>query len=766
VSVRKGAKQTIDGGVAQASATRTAKTNRWSRWVPWRSANLRRARAVTFVAGLVGLVLNAIPSGREVEERLGNFALFQLRGPLLPPQCVMVVSLDSASRERLGVGFGRLPRLLHARAIRRLARHGASVIAFDVMFSTPEPGEDEALASEIRASGRVILLEGLERNITEEKTGSYIEMDRPVGLVPALAEAASASARFPLPKVPARVDGFWTFHGSAGFPTMPAVALQVGSRDIATLWAELLASDPELPKLDPAVWSGPEIIIAMQALHNAMRKSDGAADRLRAALVSRYISDNDKHRLSALIGLYSEEDARYLNLRGPAGTIRTINYAALLADMPDEEIGDLSGKVVFIGVSELQSATQPDAYNTVFSRWNGIELSGVEIAANAYADLAEQMSPRRPVLSTVIIFLTVALVLGIVASTGRMLVLLAGSMGIALILIAVSWWSFMERAWLLSFINPIIFQVPAGILTAAWCLRTEERNRRIRMGFAARQYLPEEVVQRLNLGPLHRSDRLAGETRFTVCLATDIEGFTTLSERLEPEVVRELLNEYFHEIFAVVQSHRGEVSQIVGDGVMCSWTSMVRSPSACIGAMDAALDLLEAVARFNQVHVSYTLPTRVGIHAGSALVGVVGGAGRYASTIVGDVANTASRIEGLNKHLGTRLLASGEAVAQNSEFVYREMGEFLLAGKSTPIRIVEVLGRDKDTSAHKLASCFAQGFSAFRSSRWEEAALLFEAVLKNYPGDGPSQYFLQRALKAREIPNGAADLLVSRIDQK
>jgi adenylate cyclase len=114
-------------------------------------------------------VLGATPFGANVEERVGNFALFQLRGPLPPPKCVMIVSLDGASRESLGEprDSRRWPRLLHARAIRRLAAHGASVIAFDLMFSMPEPGQDEALASEIRKAGRVILLEGLERRITE-----------------------------------------------------------------------------------------------------------------------------------------------------------------------------------------------------------------------------------------------------------------------------------------------------------------------------------------------------------------------------------------------------------------------------------------------------------------------------------------------------------------------------------------------------------------------------------------------------------------------
>src|SRR5439155_7149157 len=96
---------------------------------------------------------------------------------------------------------------------------------------------------------------------------------------------------------------------------------------------------------------------------------------------------------------------------------------------------------------------------------------------------------------------------------------------------------------LLPLANPIVFQIPVGVLTAAWCMRAEERRGRKRIVGAARQYLPEEVVRSLASGPLHGSSRLAGEVRHSVCLASDIEGFTTFSERLPPHTVQGLLNQ-------------------------------------------------------------------------------------------------------------------------------------------------------------------------------------------------------------------------------
>jgi adenylate cyclase len=506
----------------------------------------------------------------------------------------------------------------------------------------------------------------------------------------------------------------------------------------------------------------------MQSLHAVLRANPDAADRLRGRLQRAAWDESDKRRLSALVALYAGADSQYLNLRGPAGSVRTLSYAALLSgpsEQADAAIGDLSGKVVFIGVSELHSASQADSYDTIFSGQNGINVTGAEIGATALADLAEERSPRRPISAAVIEIVLVALALGAAACSGRMLVVFGAASAIIAAILVVGWYAFLTQHWLLPVADPILFQIPIGVLTAAWCLRAEERRQRERMAGAARQYLPEEVVRSLASGPLRGSARLAGEIRFSVCLASDIEGFTTLSERLPPDAVQKLLNQYFHGMFEVMQRHGGVISDISGDGVMCVWRAPTYTASVCAGAVGAAVELLEFVERFNLAHPHQMLPTRIGIHAGSALVGIVGGAGRYASTVVGDVANTASRIEGLNKQLGTRLLASEEAVSEVTGFVMRPLGEFLLAGKSEPIRVSEVLGRIGDARAAALASNFARAFAAFQSQCWDEAVMLLKALLGAYPDDGPSFYFLSRALRLRAAPEEASAERIPRMDK-
>jgi adenylate cyclase len=707
--------------------------------------------------------------GGRVEDWLGEFVLFHLRGALPGPPEVVVVAEDRASAEALGLPSGTRPwpRSLHARAIEKLTAHGAAVISLDLMFSTPDPGSDDVLAAALRKAGCVVLLQGLERRIMG--ADASIEIDEPINPIPKLAEAAAGTASFPLPKAPARVDRFWTFHGVAGAPTVPSVVLQLATRDIARQWVDLLAKESELPKFNTRDWTGRDITVAMAKLHAELRAKPDAADRLRARLQTGEWNGADRHRLSALVALYAGEDSRYLNLRGPAGTVRTLSYATLLSDsseQADAAIGDLSGKVVFVGVSELHSATQADSYDTVYSSLNGINISGAEIGATAVADLAEDAWPRRLSSVAAIEIIVIALALGAAASGGRIVVLLGASAAIVVATLAFGWCAFLTRHWLLPVANPILFQIPAAVLTAAWCLRGEERRQRQRMAGAARQYLPEEVVRSLASGPLHRPARLVGEIRYSVCLASDIEGFTTLSERLPPQTVQTLLNQYFHGMFEVMQRHGGVISDISGDGVMCVWSGPTYSASACHGAVSAAVELLEFVRQFNLDHPDHMMPTRVGIHAGSALVGVVGGAGRYASTIVGDVANTASRVEGLNKELGTRLLVSDEVLREESGFVVRPLGEYLLAGKSEPIRVAEVLGRTGDPVVAALAASFAMAFESFQSRCWNETVMLLEAVLHDHPNDGPSRYFRSRALQLRTAPEKVPAELVARVEKK
>ena len=137
---------------------------------------------------------------------------------------------------------------------------------------------------------------------------------------------------------------------------------------------------------------------------------------------------------------------------------------------------------------------------------------------------------------------------------------------------------------------------------------------------------------------------------------------------------------------------------MVGDGIMSVWAAPQPDRELRANAVTAALDMSAAVRRFNQRRPDRPMPTRIGLHTGWIMVGNVGGKGHFAWSVVGDIPNTASRIEGLNKYLGTSILASGEAVGDLDDVLTRRLGRFRLFGKADALDIHEVVARRSEAS--------------------------------------------------------------------
>jgi adenylate cyclase len=155
-----------------------------------------------------------------------------------------------------------------------------------------------------------------------------------------------------------------------------------------------------------------------------------------------------------------------------------------------------------------------------------------------------------------------------------------------------------------------------------------------------------------------------------------------------------------------------------------------------------------AAQRFNRQHPDRPMPTRIGLHAGWIMVGNVGGKGHFAWSVVGDIPNTTSRIEGLNKHLGTCVLASHAVVGDLNTLLTRRVGRFRLAGKADALDIHEVVTyRSEATPAQiRLAELFEAALDACEANRMAEASDLFHRVLAEFPDDGPTRFHLDRCL--------------------
>jgi len=406
-----------------------------------------------------------------------------------------------------------------------------------------------------------------------------------------------------------------------------------------------------------------------------------------------------------------------------------------------EGAADIKGKIVLVGSDDREVVRNVDNFKTVYS-----DLSGVEILATGLANLADDSSLRTSAGINVLIVLVVGLIMGgVAAASASVGIVLAAATTLLAGVFALGYAVFVSANFVIPIITPSAELVIGFVMTAA-LITSAEKKLRLSLERAARQWLPPEVMEFVLQRQISSTAVSSGETHFAICVATDVQGFTTIAEKLSLKALNDLMQDYFEPFFAAVRRYDGVISNVTGDGTLCAWKTDAGVLQTRVKALSATLEIAAAVARFNERHPATPFPTRFGVHAGEVDFTAIGGSGHYVATLLGDVANAVSRIESLNKQLHTRILASDEAVAGVDGFVIRPLGSFILEGRSQPMRVVEILGRSGEAPRMTaLVESFSAGLAAFDAGDWREAAERFRAVLEDYPDDGPAQYFVKLA---------------------
>jgi adenylate cyclase len=727
----------------------------------------RQAKALLLgvLTGLFGVVVSSLPAMHALEESTGLDLLFKLRGTRTPPEDVVVVSIDKLSARALGLPDEPVqwPRSIHARMVNRLAAAGASVIALDIFFREPrEPGEDRLLAQAIRDADRVVLFAYTRKEITRlfDAAGDYTgEMITQQLLPPTeeLASAARAVAPFPLPVYPVKVSQYWAFtSGTGNLPTEPVAALQLHAAVAIPELQARLADLNRTPSGNPAA-PGARTEAGLVQTIQALRTAFVAHPELTSALRDTFSSSRKtgpgaqpRDLLPALLGLYAGPDSRYLNFYGPPQTITTIPYVSLLA--PDNTgrnettPPDLHGKAVFVGYSERLHPEQLDEFYTVFSQGNGLNLSGVEIAATAFANLLEDL-PVTPLPLPA--FYGLLLAWGILAGTLVRLLsavpaILAG-IGLAGLYLGGSHALFSHAALWLPLMVPLGLQLPLALFAAVvWHYLDVNRERKtIRSAFGL--YLPPQVVD--ELAGRRAAGQTSGQLMHGTCLSTDAYEYTQLSEAMPPAELGELMNAYYETLFQPVRNNNGIISDVVGDAMLALWATLQREPAVQRQAIQAALEIGSALAAPAGAAVQYRLKTRIGLHSGEILLGSIGAVDHYEYRAVGDIVNTSTRIQGMNSHLGTQILLSADVLAGVDGLQTRELGSFILSGKSRPVVIHELLGTEDAPEAASRSGYlarFAEGLAAFRAGNWHTAESIFTTLQAENSADGVLHFFLAR----------------------
>ena len=265
---------------------------------------------------------------------------------------------------------------------------------------------------------------------------------------------------------------------------------------------------------------------------------------------------------------------------------------------------------------------------------------------------------------------------------------------------------------------------------------TEGRQKRFIKG-AFRQYLSPAVIEQLIEHPERL--KLGGEKRTVSIFFSDIQGFTGISEGLDPEELTALLNEYLSAMTNIIQEEGGTVDKYIGDAIIAFWNAPLDQLDHAERAARSALRCQEKLAEMRpgiRERIGKDLFMRVGLNTGVAVIGNMGSSSRFDYTALGDAVNLASRIEGINKQFGTYILASKallDALPDRLQAQAREISHVAVFGRKEPVRVFELLSqRDIETRKLELSS-FADGLRAFTEGDFQTASDIFLSTEETDP---------------------------------
>jgi len=304
----------------------------------------------------------------------------------------------------------------------------------------------------------------------------------------------------------------------------------------------------------------------------------------------------------------------------------------------------------------------------------------------------------------------------------------------------------------LDFVFPILGIVLISASSSMYKMLTEgQAKKQIKTIFS--RYLDKDVINILMKNP-DKIDLAGSEITGTV-LFTDLQGFTTYSEKKDPKKVIETLNKYFHVITSIVLKNGGLLDKYTGDGIMAIF-------GAPIEKKDHAKSACEVILAFREENVNELIPsekstirTRIGISSGEMVVGNLGSEKRMDYTAIGDTVNLSARLEGVCKNYGlTNMLSESTWQFVKNDYLFREIDLIRVKGKNLPIKIFTLIDRIPNMTKEKkeIENRFANALKIYKSRDWNKAIKSFENVLEISPNDSPSIAFIDRCKFLKKTP--------------
>ena len=423
----------------------------------------------------------------------------------------------------------------------------------------------------------------------------------------------------------------------------------------------------------------------------------------------------------------------------------------VLADDPDA----FRDKVLLVGV---QSPLR-DLHRAPFARFGGqaAGLPGVMLHAHAVAQLLQGRTlvtaPLAVELPLVLLFAGIGWLLALLDL--RLAVQGALALALALFYASVSVATYAASAIFLPLTTPVAALL-LGLLSGALVTGRQLRRQRARVRRVFAQYVPAPVVDRLVDTPAEAL--FAGQRQEITCLFTDIAGFTRLAERMDPVRLVEMMNRYFDGLTRILHRHGGTVDKFIGDAVLAFFGAPLGQADHADRAVAAAIDIEAFSRELSGELAAAGVPlgaTRIGVHTGDAVIGNIGGELRQNYTALGDAVNLASRLEGANRHLGTRVCLSEATARQATTHPCRPIAEVVVKGRTQAVAVFEPLAVRADDPA--LASRYAAAYQLL--ARGDDPVAAHQA-LRELHAAAPDDTVVAMHLQRLDAGHGGATLIL------
>jgi adenylate cyclase len=444
----------------------------------------------------------------------------------------------------------------------------------------------------------------------------------------------------------------------------------------------------------------------------------------------------------------------YINYYGPSGTLPNASFSKVLAG-GEIATNFFTDKVVFVGARLFTkySGERKDEYPTPFSYFHPDTpfTGGVEIQATAFLNILRN---ERLIRLPVAVELPLIVLCGVLAGFGLTLLRPMASSIAALALAfgaaVINYFMFAHFHRWFAWEIIVLAQLPIAWIFSVAVNSVQLYVEKQKVEQSLSLYLSPKLVKKFAKNP--KLLKPGAEKQLLTILFSDIASFTNISEGMDSDDLARLMNDYFQmAVHHCIHATDGTVVKYIGDAIFAFWNAPDLQSDHSYRACEAALRFRDQPAQFMN---GRELITRIGLHTGVANVGNFGSSTRVDYTALGENINLASRMEGLNKYLGTRVLITADTQrVAGPKIITRYLGLFRLKGFEKAVGVHELTGRvEQEAESRELRERFARALAALAAKDFAAAEAAFHRVLEISPKDGPSRFYLEQIEELRAAP--------------